>query len=352
MKTKPGKGMDVGTHMLVSAKGLEDGKIEYSEQVDAFFTLEASEETRGLIEMLNVPHIEKKKKIAVIGESARLFANLFKAETRRPLETGCLNKKDIDALGMLQVIIKETLGPPAKEGEILKYSVTSTPLGSTTDFTYHKTQIESIFKLLGYKPDPIQEARAIALAELATEKFSGLTISCGAGTTTVYLGQYGIDNPNLQFSIGIGGDFIDANAADMFAGLTKTKVQTVKEKGFDISEPNKGIEIEELEGNELLEARAREALSAYYKAYIRNICKAIKLKFESEQLPEFEEDIICVVAGGTSCAGGFVDLFKEELLKNNFGVGIKEIRHPKDPKRAVAKGCLIAAQLEERRKNK
>jgi len=347
---KFGKGFDVGTHMFVAAADGSDGGIDFVEQIDAFFTLDSSEESKNLLEMLGVPYIARKGKISVIGEDARKFANVFKQETRRPLQQGCLNKKDLDAAGMLQVIIGETLGKPRKEGEALKYSVTSTPIGSDMDFTYHKSQLENIFKDLGYDAQPIQEARALALAELASERFTGLAISCGAGTTTVYLGHYGIDNPRLQFSVGIGGDWIDSNAADMFAGLTRTKVQTVKEKGFDIKNPNRGIEIEELDGNELLEARARDALSAYYKAYIKNICKTIKLKFESEQLPEFDGDITCIVAGGTSCAGSFVDLFKEELSRTGFGVGIKEVRHSKDPKTAVAKGCLVAAQLEERKK--
>lgn len=347
-----GKGFDVGTHLMVSAMNDAEGKIVFTDQVDAFFTLDISEESKSLLEMLGVPYIARKGKISVIGDDARKFANMFKQETRRPLEKGCLNKKDLDAAGMLQVIIGETLGKPRKAGEMLKYSVTSTPLGSDMDFTYHKSQLENIFKGLGYEPGPVQEARALALAELASDKFTGLAISCGAGTTTVYLGHFGIDNPQLQFSVGIGGDWIDSNAADMFAGLTRTKVQTVKEKGFDINDPNKGLDVDELEGNELLEARAREALSAYYKAYIKNVCKAIKLKFESEQLPEFEGDIACVIAGGTSCAGSFVSLFQEELNKNSFGIGIREVKHSADPKHAVAKGCLVAAQLEERKKAK
>lgn len=347
---KLGKGFDVGTHMFVAAADTKDGSVEFTEQVDAFFTLDSSEESKNLLEMLGVPYIARKGKISVIGEDARKFANMFKAETRRPLQKGCLNKKDLDAVGMLQVIIGETLGQPRKEGEALKYSVTSTPLGTEMNFEYHKAQLENIFRTLGYDPQPVQEARAIALSELASERFTGLAISCGAGTTTVWLGHYGIDNPHLQFSVGMGGDWIDTHAADMFAGLTRTKVQTVKEKGFSIKDPNKGLDVDELEGNDLLEARAREALSAYYMAYIRNVCKAIKHKFESEQLPEFEDDIIAIVAGGTSCAGDFVSVFKEELLKNNFGVGIKEIRHPDNPKHAVARGCLVAAQLDERRK--
>ncbi len=348
---KYGKGFDVGTHMFVAASDTEDGSIEFTEQVDAFFTMDSTEESKSLLEMLGVPYIARKGKISVIGEDSRKFANMFKAETRRPLQKGCLNKKDLDAVGMLQVIIGETLGKPSKDGETLKYSVTSTPLGTHVNFEYHKMQLENIFRTLGYEPESIQEARAIALSDLASEKFTGLCISCGAGTTTVYLGHYGIDNPNLQFSIDVGGDWIDTNSADMFDGLTRTKVQTVKEKGFSIEAPNEGVDLDELDGNGLLEARAKEALSAYYKAYIRNVCKSIKHKFDSEQLPEFEDSIVCVVAGGTSCADGFVDLFKEELAKNDFGVKVKEVRHSKEPKHSVAKGCLVAAQLEERRKD-
>lgn len=347
---KLGKGFDVGTHMFVSASDSKDGKVDFNEQIDAFFTLDYSEESISLLEMLGVPYITKKNMITVIGEDARKFANMFNAETRRPLQKGCLNKKDIDAAGMLQVIIGETLGEPRKQGETLKYSVTSTPIGTEMNFEYHKAQLENIFRNLGYDPGPVQEARAIALSELASERFTGLCISCGAGTTTVYLGHYGIDNPKLQFSVDIGGDWIDGNASDMFAGLTRTKVQTVKEKGFDILEPNKGIDVDSLDGNQLLEARAREALSAYYRAYIRNVCKTIKHKFESEQLPEFDGPITCVVAGGTSCAGSFVDLLKAELEQQEFGVDIKEVKHSANPKHAVARGCLVAAQLDERKK--
>lgn len=346
-----GKGFDVGTHMFVAAS-MSDGDMEFTEQVDAFFTLEATEESRQILETLTVPYVERKGKISVIGEDARKFANMFRAETRRPLQKGCLNKKDMDALGMLQVIIGETLGEPEEDGETLRYSVTSTPLGTEMNFEYHKAQLENIFRRLGYEPEGIQEARAIALAELAQEKFTGLTISCGAGTTTVYLGHYGIDNPNLQFSVDKGGDWIDTMAADMFEGLTRTKVQTVKEKGFSILEPNKGVNVDELEGQRLLEARAREALSAYYTSYIDNVFRLIKHKFDSEQLPEFDGPITCVVAGGTSLAGGFVQLAEAALRKYDFGVDIKEIRHAEDAKQTVAKGCLVAAQLEERKRAK
>lgn len=717
------KGIDIGTHMLVSAVKGDDGKVNYSEQIDAFFTLDATEESKSLLDMLQIPYIEKKKTISVIGLPARNFANMFQKETRRPLQQGCLNKKDMDAFGMLQVIIGEVLGKPSKENELLKYSVTSTPLGTEMDFTYHKSQMEAIMKGLGYNPEPVQEARAVALSELAADKFTGLAISCllpgsliyssdglvnienvksgqlfldkngnynecisptnreydgtvyqlihdgigedpricpfftgnheiwikrkgkwqyisaenvktgdvvgekipswnsnheesreylslyhnttgmksladkkmiynsqavarflgyflgdgylqqdetriridfgknelkyvedlkiiseeifdskfkyydydgryrcdisnpglhkwlkkcydsngeknlpwniqnfnqnqliglvqglvrsdgwetdcgigfentssaltvmlrqalhmlgipttldlrepreggfvddgtrqiigkkliysirasqplkfnglkkyldsnenanlrgglwiedgflcsrvrkintklytgkvydiimgdehsftvpgitvhncGAGTTTVYLGHYGVDNPKLQFSIDKGGDWIDKYAAEMFAGLTQTKVQTVKEKGFSIKDPNKGLDVENLEGAKQLEARAREALAAYYKAYINNVFKLIEKKFNEESVPEFGGPIKCVVAGGTSLAGDFLESCKDIIGTLSLPFEISEVIHAKDPTHAVAKGCLIAAELEDRKKNK
>lgn len=347
-----GKGLDVGTHMLVSASKAADNSVIYKENIDAFFTLESNEESKQILDTLGIPYIEKKRHISVIGEPARKFANMFHAETRRPLQQGCLNKKDLDALGMLQVIIADTLGQPSKPNEVLRYSVTSTPIGTDMDFTYHKSQIENIFKNLGYDAGPIQEARAIALSELAAEKFTGLTISFGAGTTTVYLGHFGIDNPQLQFSIDKGGDWIDKNAAEMFAGLTQTKVQTVKERGFSILNPNKDLDVDELEGNKLLEARAREALSAYYNAFIENVFKLIANRFNKEQVPEFEEPIKCVIAGGTSLAGDFIEVCKKHIKSINLPFEISEVIHASDPTHSVAKGCLIAAELEERKRER
>ena len=347
-----GKGIDVGTHMLVAASKGADGSIEYSEQIDAFFSMDGSDESKSLLDRLEIPYIEKRKSISVVGEPARKFANMFNAETKRPLQQGMLNKKDMDSLGMLQVIIGDILGAPSQPNEIVKYSVTSTPIGTDMDFTYHKSQIEGIFKQLGYTPEPVQEARAIVLSELAADKFSGLAISFGAGTTTVYLGHYGVDNPKLQFSVDKGGDWIDKYASEMFDGLTRTKVQTVKERGFSILNPNKDIDVEELEGNKLMEARARDALAAYYKSFISNVVKLIEHKFNQEQVPEFEGPIKCVIAGGTSLAGDFLKVFQQELAKANLPFEVSDVIHAKDPTHTVAKGCLIAAELEERKKAK
>lgn len=340
-------GLDVGTHMLIKSTKDDDG-VRYDEQVDAFFTVDADDQVKDMLDMLSVPYIEKRGKISVLGEDARKFANMFKAETRRPMQTGCLNKKDLEALGMLTALLGNLLGEG--ENDPLVYSVTSQPLGSEMNFDYHRAQVESIIKDLGYDAKPIQEARAIALAELTDNRFTGLAISCGSGTTTVWLGLLGMDNPNFQFSIDRGGDWIDTNAAENFAGLTRTKVQTVKERGIRIGKAGQIEDTDHLEGNELLQAQAKAALSVYYRKYIQSVIKGIKYKLDKESLPEFDGPIPVVIAGGTSAPEDFLDVFKEEWAAAKIGLDISEFRKPEDPFHTVAKGCLVAAELEAKKR--
>lgn len=340
-------GLDVGTHMLIKSTQDEEG-ITYKEQVDAFFTLDEDDQTKDMMDMLNVPYIVKRGKISVLGQDARKFANMFKQNTRRPMQTGCLNKKDVEAVGMLTALVGNLLGEG--NNEPLVYSVTSQPLGSEMNFDYHRAQVESIIKGLNYDAKPIQEARAIALSELASNRFTGLAISCGSGTTTVWLGLLGMDNPNFQFSIDRGGDWIDINSAENFAGLTRTKVQTVKERGIRIREAQAGQSTDHLEGNELVEAQAKIALSVYYRKYIQSVIKGIKYKIEKESLPEFDGPIPVVIAGGTSAPDDFIDVFKEEWDAAKLGLEITGITKAEDPFHAVAKGCLVAAQLEAKKR--
>jgi hypothetical protein len=339
-------GLDVGTHMLIASEADASGQITYREQVDAFFGMDSTDESKSMLDQLDVAYIEKNGKTYVLGENARKFANMFKQESRRPMQTGCLNKKDIEALGMLNALLSNLL--EEGHGAPLVYSVTSQPLGTEMSFDYHKAQVESLLKAKGYEPKPIQEARAIALAELGDNRFTGMAISCGSGTTTVWLGLMGMDNPNFQFSVDRGGDWIDSNSAENFAGLTKTKVQTVKERGIKIKEYEEA-KTDHLEGAELTEARAKQALSIYYRKYIEAVVKGIKFKLEKETLPEFDGPIPIVIAGGTSSPEDFIEVFTEEWNKAKTGLPISEIRKAKDHFRSVSKGCLIAAQLEAKK---
>jgi imidazole glycerol phosphate synthase subunit HisF len=63
----------------------------------------------------------------------------------------------------------------------------------------------------------------------------------------------------------------------------------------------------------------------------------------SSSLPKFSAPIPVIVSGGTSRAQGFVPAFRSALQQVELPFSISEVRHAKDPLRAVARGCLLAA---------
>jgi hypothetical protein len=340
-------GLDVGTAFLVAARRSDD-KISFNKQRDAFFALEENPEALGVLDNLDVPYIKKRDQLVIVGEDALKFANIFKQNARRPLHKGVLSKKDLDAFGMLQVVMGSILGKPKKKNEIVKYTIPAAPINEEFSVEYHSKQLGNILRGLGYEGQPINEARCILLSELADKRFTGMSLSFGAGAVNVCLSQYGIDNPRLQFSFSQSGDWVDKNAAEVYAGLTETKVQTIKERGLNISDPNPGLNERELDGLGLMEFHAKNAIAIYYKALIKNVLKAIRYKFQHEEMPEFTEPITMVVAGGTSLVGNFINVFKQELKENGIGIPIDEVRHAKEPLYTVSRGALIAAELEER----
>lgn len=344
-----GKGLDVGTAFLV-ASSRDGDEISFNKQRDAFFSLEANNESEQVLDNLGVPFIRKKGQLIVIGEDALKFANIFKQNARRPLHKGVISKQDLDAFGMLQVVMGSILGKPRYENELVKYTIPAAPINEDFNVEYHSKQIGNILKGLGYNGQPINEARCILLAELADKQFTGMALSFGAGAVNACLSQYGMDNPRLQFCFSQSGDWVDKNSAEVYAGLTETRCQTIKERGVDLLNPNPNLKEADLEGIELMEFHARNAIAIYYRALIRNVLKAIKYKFQNEDMPEFPEGITLVVAGGTTMAGNFIKVVEQELYAcGGIGIPISEVRHAKDPLYTVSKGALIAAELDERK---
>jgi hypothetical protein len=116
-------------------------------------------------------------------------------------------------------------------------------------------------------------------------------------------------------------------------GEQDSVVQAEKEGGgFTIGEPNE---------NPIL-----GAVSAYYERLIDYTTKQLSAALtDHKSLPKFKDPLTVVVAGGTSQAKGYIELFAKKLEENGFPLIIKSVKHATDPLHAVAKGCLIAAKV-------
>ena len=325
-----GVGLDCGTMNFVAAR--RSNKKTFHRRVrDAFLDLPI--EHKRMLKLSGTDYAEIDGKLLVIGDKALETANIFNREARRPMSGGVVAAGELDAQQVIGLMMKQILGPPMKDGEKCCFSVPASAVDvAHSDVTYHGMVIKKILTELGYSPDPANEAMAVVFSECSKESFSGLGISYGSGMTNVCLSYNAMSA--LEFSLGRGGDWIDAGAGRAVS-TTAAKICALKESGIDITKPK---------------SREEEAIGFFIQTLIDyTIDNVIKhfVKAKSEVL--VQKPVPIILSGGTSLAEGFLDKFKErfELHRAKFPVQISEIRAAADPMTAVASGLLLLAQMED-----
>jgi hypothetical protein len=296
--------------------------------------MENEPQTKSLLKMSSVDFIEAGEKVYVIGDSAVTMANIFKKEARRPLSRGVIAPGELEAEKILLVLIENILGKAINPGEICFYSVPAAPVDHNIDIVYHQAMFSKLIGSLGYKPVALNEAAAISYSNAAKEQFSSLAISMGAGMINVCLMFKTMIG--MAFSIQNSGDWLDESVAKA-TGSTASRIQTIKEKGVNLMDPN---------GGDPKTLREREALVIYYKSLILRALDTIKNEFNKHQGSiELPNSVPIILSGGTSLAKGFKDLFEAgfNTVKDKFPIPISEIRMATDPLNAVAQGLLVAA---------
>ena len=325
---KPGVGLDVGTMNIVSARMTAGDKVVTKRVRDAFIDLDL--EAKKTLRLSKVNYVEEAGNLVVLGDSALVMANLFKREVRRPLARGVISAGELEAQKILSLLCFNVLNHPIIEGEHCFYSVPASPIDDPEqDVVYHQEVFRKIILEHGYTPHPMNEAMAIIYSQCAAEQFSGLAVSFGSGMCNVALAFQTVKG--MEFSLARGGDYIDGHAAKAM-GSTASRMCSIKEKGVDLLNPT---------------SREEEAIVLYVRALVKYCLENIAAQFRRVQnsitLPEA---IPFVISGGTTKAGGFLEVFKDEfenIKKRGFPIPITEIHVASDPMTAVAEGLLVLA---------
>lgn len=329
-----GKGLDVGTAFVYCAQ-MGGERVIFRSQRDAFFDVEVSDFAKEIFKKLGVRYIQKGVRLYVVGEEAIRFANIFNRNTRRPMRRGVVSPEEEDAIPMIELIIKNVLGAPRREGETVCFSLPGDPVDADFDVVYHTNLIRSMVARWGYTPRPVNEALAVVVSELASEHFTGLGLSFGGGMVNFCLAHLSV--PIFSFSVAKAGDWIDEQAAKV-TGSTASKVCAIKEKSLDLT---KGAGF----------SRIEHALATYYDHLIEYVLTHIKAEIErTRNIPTFERPIAMVVSGGTASVPGFLNRFNAVLSRMQFPLKVGEVRMATEPLYSVAKGALVMALAEEKRR--
>jgi hypothetical protein len=330
------KGLDVGTSFVVLAED-SAGEVAYKDFRDAFYVIKPTTPVatkmieKGLAGKVFVK--DSDGSFILLGQDAIEKAVERNDSAKRPMYKGVVSPKEKDAKRILAYILKEVTGQASEPGEKIVFCIPAQPVDQEDedfDVGYHEDTVKAILSEVGYSPKAINEAEALCYSEFENDDYTGVGLSWGAGMVNVCVMLNG--EPTVMFSTTKSGDWVDRMSA-VAVNEPDSVVQAEKEHGtFVVGEPN---------DNPIL-----GAVSSYYERLIEYTAKQLAAALTGHKLlPKFKNPLVIAVAGGTSKAAGFVDLFAKKLAENNFPLAIKEVRHANDPLHAVARGCLIAAKI-------
>ena len=330
------KGLDVGTSFIVLSSE-KDGNIHYKDFRDAFYIIKPTTPVatkmieKGLSGKVFIK--DQDGSFIILGKDAIEKAVERNDAAKRPMYRGVVSAKEKDAKRILAFILKEVVGTATEPGEKLVFCIPAQPVDQEDedfDVGYHEDVVKAVLAECGYDARSINEAEALCYSELESDDYTGIGISCGAGMTNVCVMLNG--EPTVVFSTTKSGDWIDRMSA-VATGEPDSVVQAEKEGGdFKIGEPN---------DNPVL-----SAVSAYYERLIDYTTKQLASALSGHKsLPKFKNPLKISIAGGTSQARGYIELFAQKLKDNGFPLPVKEVIHAKDPLHAVSKGCLIASKV-------
>lgn len=326
-------GLDCGTMNIVCARS-DQTDIKTTRNV--FLPLDESD--IQISELSDISYIRGEDgDLFIIGSDAFKYANIFGQVVSRPMEKGLISPKEISAIDVLTLMIKDLIGDVKGKEAYCSYSVPAEAVDEGRSITYHENVFARILKSLGINYTSINEAMAIIYSECAKEKYSGIGISFGAGMANIAVSYKGIQA--LAFSTARAGDWIDKETA-VSLGMIQNRVTSIKESYMqfsgEVSIKNKKTK------------RVLEALFYYHKALIDYTVNKIIKEFDDKVDVEIDEPLAIIISGGTSMPEGFLEIFKDVISGYELPFDVSEIRRAANPLTAVSNGLLVRTMSDVR----
>jgi actin-like ATPase involved in cell morphogenesis len=324
-------GIDVGTSKVVAAR--RKGKdVETAAELNAFIPVAYSRFTETILGQNDISYYREGDELIIYGTATEKFANMFNAETRRPMADGLINPRERFAMPVLEAILRKVLPKAKAAGDVMAFSVPAPPEGrGAAGLTFHEATLRQYFEGMGYRAVAINEGLAVIFAELEDQNFTGIGVSCGGGMCNVTLAYLSI--PTTMFSIPKGGDSIDS-AVGAVVNQHATRVKLLKEESLDLTRAPKD--------------KLDKALHVYYDDLVESLVEALRRSLSStDKLPRTDRPLTLVLSGGSAKPKGFKDLFERSLKSRSLPLAIGEVRLASDPLTATARGALIAAMYEK-----
>ena len=304
-------------------------------------------EHRSLLERAQLSFSTCDDGILLLGNEAYDSSRLFQAACHRLLPFGQLPDNDPLARQLLASLISGILPPADLSGEIC---CTTVPGGADTGSGTGRANadfLQQVIHLRGYEPKIIPAAHALIYAQLVRSSFTGIGLVFGASGCEAMLAHCGV--PVCHARIDRGGHWLDVK----LAGACERVVYN-----------DLGDEVLDLDSVERRRESIRTPLTLSGQTFeqtcgrlLRQLIDALLRRFSSElnrspRAAELPQPLPIVCSQGLSSVPGFEVLLNESLSERPLPVATELPQLVEDSDYTIARGLLIAAELEAAQENR
>jgi hypothetical protein len=338
-------------------------------------SIRESDARRRWLDFTNVPYLRAEDYLILPGSAATEADELFETIPRDLLPAGTIPIADPVTRQVISTLVEGLLPWSEHPGEICCYTQPGEPLGECPDLwcgrpgcpppagrPHHNSPMigheppagtdgdspverrmkffARLIHLRGYRPVPLNPATALVLAELSEAGFSGVGVALGAASCEIAVVHRG--NQIARGRLARGGRWIDEQLAlrtRMYRRDSQGE-QVLDVEGARLRKESTSLNATADDDSRLVANLYRNLVAELVEVVSETLISDSRIALLPGPLP-----IIC--GGGPARIDGFGELLRAEIDRQPLPVTVAGPRLVNDHEYAVARGCLIRAELEE-----
>lgn len=307
-------GIDLGSHQFRSIRYADDRLIARSCSA-VFTTLTDTPAHRRLLQQSSTRFATCSDHLLVLGDAAREWSAMLNLPLLPLLRSGRVPTSDPISRQVLTLMIDALLPSPKESRAICCLTV---PGGCHNERVENRDAefFQQLVSLRGYRPQMITATQALVLAELHQAAFTGIAITFGHATCEFGIVHCGREIVRCVVMNGLEG----FEGAPAFGDLLTPQDST----------------------------HASAAIERGYSRFFSEVVTEARTQFERDgTLATLPQPLPVICTGGITVAPSFLPMLQRIWSESGWPVSTLPIRSAADTVFAVARGCLIQAELEQ-----
>ncbi len=302
-----------------------------------------NEARRRWLKTAGIPHLIAENCLVIPGDAAVEAEGLCDAIPVDLLPQGDLPEADPVTRQVIAVLVDGLLPRSLNRGAVCCFAQPGHDDSLPAEEAFGGQRMEfftQLIQLRGYTALPINPATALVLGELAHEGLTGIGLALGASGCDLAVVHRG--NQIACARLAIGGGWIDEQLA------RRQHITRRDSDGNNVLDlhharmQKEGVSLGDLSNS------VSQTVSDLYQEVVAELVDALASLLASDpRISLLPQPLPMVCSGGPACVDGFGEALQTALECCDPALGLGTLQMVSEPEYAIARGCLIRAELEE-----